>query len=100
MRGEKTLLNLRITASEMFVRGDTFENRGILKHMGFRWEPSVQAWHRPVTEIPTLNYIISMLKVNNIQYEHDHTIKHVKILSVDELMEFRSKLNKMKESIC
>lgn len=92
MQDVMNMLDLKIVSQELFARGDTFDNRDILRHLGFRWDSQNKVWHRPVSEQRTLSYILGMFNLNDRHFSADATVACDHIMPLSELIEYRKEL--------
>lgn len=93
------MLMLHHQLNELFVNGQTYENRDILKHLGFRWDPAIKTWHRTVSEERTLSYIIGMLKINGRNFSADASCRIDHIMTQQEIIDYRKELVELQKTI-
>ena len=68
------MISLHHQTKELFVSGDTYEHRALLKHLHFKWAPNTKVWHRLVNEMETMNFVLKMLEVNGVHFVADATV--------------------------
>jgi len=87
------MLNLTIKNYEVYVKGDTYQHKDLLKHMGFRWAPEQKVWHRCCTETRTLSYIQGLLALNAVPFTADSSCVCDHVMLEEELRAYRTQLN-------
>jgi len=62
-------VSIEISSGSIFVSGDTYAIKGILKKYGFKWNSHNKVWHRTIMGISIVPALVKTLRTKGVEVE-------------------------------